>query len=212
MFRIDIGRQSGKSKYQALLKGERAMPAQLRPVARQAREAGTVVRVNGLEVGILMNHPYVVHNLELFTLEMPHSSLSVALERAGRLSRNPLTGHGYIRLYLDHIEVPLTDWAAKDRGEDPRPQTTKIDLPKDAREYLGRVAYDAHKREIGVHFARLVAAIRAAWYIETNTISVGNEAGAAAHIASGTYDPRIYRWVVDLLERTPASSQGCAQL
>ena len=85
------------------------MPAQLRPVARQAREAGTVIWVRGMEVGILMDHPYIAHVLELYALDMPYSSLTVALEGAGRLSRDPLMGHGYIRLFLDHIDVPQTD-------------------------------------------------------------------------------------------------------
>jgi hypothetical protein len=104
--------------------------AQMRPVARMEKEANSILRVEGLEVGVRLMHPYLLTPLQLYIHEAQTSEFASDLLLAGRISRQPDDGPGFVKIYYNRLEVPLKDWAARDRGDDPPVQIRTIPLAR----------------------------------------------------------------------------------
>lgn len=139
------------------------MSTQLRPVARMERELGTVIRVEGFDVGVRLRYPYLLTPLQLHVQENPHSSFAVILRLAGRASRDPKTGSGFVQLYYDRIAVPKRDWEAKERGEETTGETQLFSLDPKTTEQLTELCGAAHKEEVKQLIVKLTDSVRAAW-------------------------------------------------
>lgn len=148
------------------------MSAQLRPVARIERESKSILRVEDIDVGVRLLYPYLLTPLQLYIYDKPYSQFAANLRLAGRLSRDPKLGSGFIRLFYNRIEVPTRDWDAVDRGEDVKTEVETMILNPETTKELVAICGGEHQREVTELIRRLKDSLRAAWFSDSSIVEI----------------------------------------
>jgi hypothetical protein len=164
-------------EYQAIPERRAMTTAQkLRPVAKAELQADNVVEIDGLvghlKVGIRFEYPYLRDVIRAKVLKEPDGSFAHVLYIAGIKSRQPDQGHGFILLFLDRIQIPWTDWSARDRGETPQSGMHTIPLSEPTISELQRLVNQAHLEHLERCLKEFNGALQAVWWTGQNISAV----------------------------------------
>lgn len=144
------------------------MSAQLRPVARMEKESNSILRVEDIEVGLRLRYPYLLTPLQLYIYEKPYRQFAANLRLAGRLSRDPKFGSGFVRLFCNRLEVPTRDWEAFDRGEDVPTETETIPFTAVTIADIVGISGRAHEQHARRLIVELTETLRARWFADSS--------------------------------------------
>jgi hypothetical protein len=181
------------------------MSAQLRPVARMEREVGSILRVEDIDVGVRMMYSYLLTHLQLYIHDKPYSQFTANLRLAGRMSRDPKLGSGFVKLYYDRIEIPTRDWEAVERGEDAPTKTETISFNPDTTHDLMKICGSAHQYEAKQMIRQLTSTLRAYWFSDSSIVEVSEtalEEMLGDHQVELQTARMLQEWVVEMLKDT----------
>ncbi|MDB5160762.1 MAG: hypothetical protein JWO96_142 [Candidatus Saccharibacteria bacterium] len=179
--------------------------AQIRQVANIERDLGHILHVSGFEVGVRILHPHLLRPLQLYLYDRPQSEFAIMFKVAGQLSRTDERAHGFVKLFYDHIEVPLTDWSARDAGENVKGEVTTLVFGDKTTAELKKLCGQAHKERLQHLLNELLLTARAAWVADSSILEISQLAQAAL-----AQDPMLSigticglgEWITDVLGET----------
>lgn len=181
------------------------MSAQLRPVARIERDLGHILHVEGMKVGVRMMYSYLLRPLQLYIYDEPNGEFASNLRLAGQISRDPDKGPGFIRLYYNRIEIPLTDWAARERGERAPTEVRTVPFRTATTAKLVEICGQAHQDQVKHLIYGLTVALRAAWFSDASALEVCELAtGTLMEVPEmdGVSVDHFQSWVSSMLQHT----------
>ena len=185
------------------------MTAQLRQVASMERHHGHTLTVDGLEIGVRIMFPYLLQPLQLEIYNRPHGEFAIKLKMAGQTSRDPKRGHGFVKLFYDRIEVPFTDWAAREENPSLNGEIHNISFSEETKRKLKRLCGNAHQEHLDRCCRELVLTARATWTAGSDSEQVSTLVRAAIKddpMMSGEMMDGLSKWVWGMLQSTNHSA------